>query len=84
MQAIDHGEEGLCIDVLGLAGIEDVLLVVDHGVTQPQLALEHRNVHGVDDRTLDLDLEGLEDVDHRRHTELRAEDSPAADARCRA
>jgi hypothetical protein len=69
VQAVDGGEERLHVHVLGLAGVEDVLLVLGQRVAQHQLDLEQRHVHGVGDRALHLDLEGLADVDHRGQAE---------------
>jgi len=65
VQLVDHGEEAARVDVLGLAGVEDVLFVVAQGVAEHELDLEHRDVRRIRNRTLHLDLEGLPDVDHR-------------------
>jgi hypothetical protein len=70
VQTVERAEEALHVDLGGFAGVQHVLLVFSQGVAQQQLHLEQRDVFRAGDRTLEFDLEGLTDVDHRAQTQL--------------
>ena len=57
VQPVDHREEALHVDVAGLAGVEDVLLVFGQRMAEQLLDLEQRDVHRARHRPLHLDLE---------------------------
>jgi hypothetical protein len=70
VQPVDRGEELAHVDLGRAVGVERIVLVLAERVADHLLDLAHRDVHRIRDAALEVELEGLTDVDQRPQSEL--------------